>query len=111
MAKVELKGFFENVGPIEVVGEKGTRVQNAYFLVPGYTDQFGDKVGIDEYWEISVMDKKIDELDLENKITDSRKAHIVFFVNSKIWYAKEDKKKENPNYRLYAVLSDVKHIA
>lgn len=110
MAKFVMKGFFENVGPIEVVGDKNTRVQNVYFMIPGYVDQFGDKVGTDEYWEIGVMDKKIDEFDLVNKISDSRKAEITIFVNSRVWYAKEDAEKVKPNYRLYAILSDVKHI-
>ena len=110
MAKIEMKGFFEAVEKEEVFGEKKTRVQKVIFMVPGYTDQFGDKKSDNEYWEISVMGDKIDALDLNNKITDSRKAKVFCFVNSKIWFKKEDTAQTDPQYSAYVVLHEVEHI-
>lgn len=110
MAKIELKGFIDAIGKEETFGEKNTRVQKIVFKVPPYTDEYGDTKGKPEYWEISVMGDKIDTLDLNNKITDSRKAKLKCFVNSKVWYKLEDTGQVHPQYSAYVVLHEIEHI-
>jgi hypothetical protein len=110
MAKVELKGRIESVGKIEMLGENNTRVQQVVVMVPGYVDGFGDKKGKDEYWQLAVMGDNIEKFDIGNKNTDSRKAKITAFINSKVWYKKEDTDKLEPQYSMYGVLADVEHI-
>lgn len=110
MAKITMKGFFEAIGKDEVFGEKGTRVQKVIFMVPGFVDQFQEKKGKDERWELAVMGDKIDELDLNKKISDSRKAEVICFVNSKVWYKTDDTTQDHPQYSAYVILHEVKHI-
>jgi hypothetical protein len=111
MAKIELKGFIESIGVEAKLGDNQTRVQRVIFRVPAYTDQFGDKKGQDEYWDLGVMGSKIDELNLANKILPSKKAVATVYVNSKFWYKKEDTAKQDAQYSIYAILYDVTHVA
>lgn len=110
MANLELKGFFENIRPVETVGEKGTRIQNAIFMVPGYVDGFGDKKGTDEFWELQVIGANIDKFDLAKNASDCPKAIVKLYINSRKWFSKDDVNLLKPNYSLSAVVYGVEHI-
>lgn len=82
MAKIELKGMFVSVNPAIVVGENKTLVQKVIFKVPAYTDQFGEKKGKDELWEIQVIGDNVEKHNLTTDLED-KKAILDVFINSK----------------------------
>jgi hypothetical protein len=108
--QIELKGFFvkDQAFKEELFGE--TRVQKFVFLVPGYVDSFGDKKGKDEFWELSIMGDRIDEFKLPKTILESFKAKVTCYINSKLWYQKEDIQREKPQFSIYAVVAKIEHV-
>ena len=82
MAKAALKGFFERIEPVNVYGEKNTRIQKVIFRVPGYTDAFGDKKSEDEYWRLDVMGERIDTFDLIINSANANHSSIGVLMNT-----------------------------
>jgi len=90
MARIELKGTFLAIEPVQTVGEKGTLKQVVIFETPAYRDEYGDIKGEDEQWELSVMGDSIAKLGLANNVI-GRKAKVTVYVNSRR-YEKTDEK-------------------
>lgn len=82
MAKIQLKGIVKHVSSVETVGDKGTQKQSIGLFVPGYVDEFGDKKGQDEEWEIDLFNEKITSVGLNNNLID-KKAIVTVYVNSR----------------------------
>lgn len=79
--KIELKGFVKEVLPIQTVGANNTKKQTLVFFVPGYTDNFGEKIGRDEFWPLDVMGDKIDKLNLSDATHARQKAIATVYVS------------------------------
>lgn len=111
MAKIELKGFFEDVKPEKLVGKNGDlRMQNVIFRTPGYHNEFDGISNPDEYWSLDVMGSNIDRLNLKNTTNPKGKAKLVVYINSKTWYKETDIAKADPQYSLYAILYGCEHL-
>lgn len=72
MSKIVLKGFLESVTKVETFANKSgngeTKICRIRVMVPGWVDQFGEKKGEDQIFEIRVMNSRIDELPFVNSI-------------------------------------------
>ena len=63
MAKTTLKGIIREIKPEETYGDKNQfRQQNIILFVPGFINQFGEKVGPNEEWELEAANQRIDAL-------------------------------------------------
>lgn len=102
--KIELKGFVNQVGPIETVGANNTKKQQVIFFVPGYTDQFGDKVGRDEFWPLDVMGEKIQKLNITSNSV-GQKAIATVYVSGNSF---EKKDGTGMGYTINANLAEIK---
>jgi hypothetical protein len=91
MAKVELKGFLLRVSNVETVGEKQTQKQSILMKIPGYVNQFQEKVGEDEIWQIDLFNKAIDKFNLHTR-HQGKKVKASVFINSRPWESKDGKK-------------------
>lgn len=84
MAKIQLKGIVKHVSSVETVGDKGTKKQSVGLFVPGYVDEFGDKKGRDEEWEIDLFNEKITNLGLNNNLVDKRAVVTVYVSSNRV---------------------------
>ncbi len=100
--KVEIKGTIHSVSGSEKKSEKFT-VQNLLILVPGYTDEFGDKVGKDQFFQIQVVNKMIDDLQLDKK--KGSKGKFTCYLNS------NESVKEKVSYFLQLTLKECELVA
>ena len=89
MARIELKGQFLAVEPVQQVGSKGTLKQVVIFETPAYRDEYGEVKGEDEQWELSVMGDTIAKLGLAGNSV-GRKAKVTVYVNSKRYEQKDE---------------------
>lgn len=89
MAKLELKGFVLTVRQPETVGEKNTPKQQVIFRVPGYTDQFGDKVGQDEEWPLDIIGDNVAKLNLSTD-SEGKKAKVTIYISGQKFIKKLD---------------------
>ena len=106
MASVILKGKIIHVGSVEFVGEKKTAKQDIILFVPGYTDGFGDKKGIDENWKISIMGKDVQQGGMApNRVGE--KASMKVYLNSKLVPSKTG---GEDMYIINAVLAEIQFI-
>lgn len=78
--KTVLKGFIKEVGKIEEVGANNTKKQTLILFIPGYVDQFGDKVGRDEHWPIDVMGEKTSTLNITADAIE-QKAELTVYIS------------------------------
>jgi hypothetical protein len=67
MAKVEVRGYFHEIGEVTEVGEKKTKLQKVIFMVFGYQDRTRGIMDEDEPWVLDVLGKTVDELKLGMK--------------------------------------------
>ena len=104
MASLELKGKIAWVGPVHLVGENRTQKQEFIFFVPGYVDGFGDKVGRDENWKISIMGENVAKIGMEPRLTVDKKAKVKIYLNSNYLPFVEGKE---PVYIINAVLASI----
>lgn len=63
--KIELTGYFHEIGKPELKGEKQTKVQRVIFMLFGYQNRAQGINEPDEPWLMTVVGKKVDELKLE----------------------------------------------
>ncbi len=89
MAKIELKGYVLAVNKPDEVGEKKTMKQTVIFKVPGYVDQFGDKVGQDEEWPLDIIGENVVKLGLTTA-AQGKKAKCVVYVGGQKYMRKAD---------------------
>lgn len=93
MARIELKGTFLAVEPVQTVGEKGTLKQVVIFETPAYRDEYGDIKGQDEQWELVVMGDSIAKIGIAGNVV-GRKAKVTVYVNSKRMELTDEKTKK-----------------
>jgi hypothetical protein len=62
MAKTELKGKIITVSEIEMVGEKNTPKQTVIFMVPPFTNGFGETIGNEQLWQLTIIGKTVEKL-------------------------------------------------
>ena len=67
--KLELTGYFQEIGEPKTVGDKGTKVQDVVFMLFGYQNRAQGIDEPDEPWLMQVVGKKIDELKLDQSYT------------------------------------------
>lgn len=100
MAKVKMKGLLIAVGKMQVFPNKSgvgeTKVVKLHFMEPGRIDEFGEKVGEDQTFEIRVMNSRIEKLppvildfvknpiDEIMNIMEKPKAIIEAYINSRL---------------------------
>lgn len=83
MAKIQLKGIVKRVMPVETYGQdKSGRRQSVILFVPGYVDQFGDKRGQDEEWQLDLFNDRIDKFNLNGNLHEKRVV-VDVYVNSR----------------------------
>lgn len=84
MAKIILKGIVKRVMPAVNYGSgsQAGRRQSVILFVPGYTDEFGDKKGQDEEWQLDIFNEKIEKLALNTNLHEKR-VEAVVYVNSR----------------------------
>jgi hypothetical protein len=102
MAKIFLKGVVTEVTGIETVGANNTQRQSVMLFVPGYTDQFGDKKGIDEHWQLKMLGERIGKLNVLPTAV-GQKAECTVYISSRS-YTKDD----NTAYFIEAGLAEIK---
>ena len=106
--KIQLKGFVHKVS--EVVSKASAdrsnfnQEQSIIILVPGYTDQFGDKKGKDEHWEFKLFNDKIDRFNIRPHL-EGKKVAVEGFLNSRSY-----KKNGEEAYALSLILADFKTL-
>ena len=81
MARIELKGTFKAVMPVQTVGEKGTLKQTILFETPAYRDEYGAQKGNDEVWQLEVLGDQIAKLGIASN-SIGRKAKLLIYLNS-----------------------------
>lgn len=89
--KVVLRGKILVVEEPETVGENNTKKQLVFFSKPPYVNQFGNQQGKEEIWALTVMGKKVEELNLTDKTHGMKNATVVFYVSSNEVKSKEGK--------------------
>lgn len=82
MAKLELRGWFHEIGEAANVGKtKDFFVQRCVFIVPGYKDQMREIDNPDEPWLLEISGKKIDELKITAEEHTEMKAKITVIIS------------------------------
>lgn len=107
MAKIELKGTIQKVGPIQTVGGQGTKKQVVILKVPAFRDQFGDQVGKDEEWELQVFGDRVKNFNL-NGALHGKRAKCTVYVNSKKFVKQSD---GTEGYAINATLGAIEVVA
>ena len=104
--KANLKGVVKEVGPIETVGEKGTKKQTIILFVPGFVDQFGDKKGRDEHWPLDIMGDNVAKLNMQPTAI-KQKAECTIYVSGTAFDKKDF---SGVGYAINANLVEIKLI-
>jgi nickel-dependent lactate racemase len=106
--KIQLKGFVHKVSEVvsKASSDRSTfnQEQSIIIMVPGYTDQFGDKKGKDEFWEFKLFNDKIDRFNIRPHF-EGKKVVVDGFLNSRTY-----KKNGEDAYVLSLVLADIKTL-
>lgn len=79
--KVILKGKIVSVEAPVKVGVNNLDKQTILFIKPPYNDGFEDQ-GKPQIWELSVIGKKVAELNITAATHEGKKATVVFYVDS-----------------------------
>lgn len=104
MATTTLKGIVKEVKPVEYYGEGNQgRRQTLVLFVPGYVNQYQEKLSQDEVWGIDLFNKKIEEFGL-NANCLSKKAEVEVYLSGK-----EFDKKDGSG-KMYAISARLKSI-
>jgi hypothetical protein len=106
MAKVMLKGWFDQILSPKKVGENNDiDVQEVVFVVPGFVDGFGDKKGKDSPWLIQIFgDEAIKKFALTDK-NEKQKAEISIFMDG---FCSQKDKDKAPYFGYTAKLAELK---
>lgn len=106
--KIQLKGFVHKVSPVVSKASADrtnfNQEQSIIVMVPGYTDQFGDKQGKDEFWEFKLFNDRIDRFNIRSHF-EGKKVIVDGFLNSRSY-----KKNGEDAYILSLSLADIKTI-
>jgi len=89
MAKIELKGVIRQVTPVTTVGANNTKKQSVILFIPAYVDEFGDKKGQDEMYELGIIGDAVAKLNLTAAAVN-QKAKCTVYISGRE-FTKEDK--------------------
>lgn len=80
--KSPLKGFLQSVGPLEEVGANKTIKQRISVFVPGWINEFGEKKGKDQQWDIDIFGAEaIDRHNVQDRLVGS-KVEVEVYISS-----------------------------
>lgn len=83
MPKIQLNGFIEEVSDIEYVGQNNLSKQAIILMVPGYTDEYGEKKGKDEHYQISLLGDSVDKFNIHPRHVGSKVKTEVYIKSSR----------------------------
>jgi len=89
MPKIQLNGFLQEISNVQFVGANGTPKQEIILLVPGFTNNFGEKIGQDDLWKISILGESIDKFNLYERHAGS-KVKTEVYISSRQYTSKKD---------------------
>ena len=89
--KLELTGYFHEIGIPELKGEKQTKIQKVIFMLFGYQNRAQGVSEPDEPWIMSVVGKKVDELQLIKERHEGVTVKITCFMKGYATLATETK--------------------
>lgn len=107
MSKITKLGIVKKVTAVETVGINSTKKQMLILHVPAYRDQFGQVKGQDDYFELTAIGKKVDDLKLSASLVE-KKVEVECYLNGR-QYDKADGAKgyaHNLNLNSIKVLED-----
>lgn len=86
--KATLKGFVRNVTPVIIVtpttsGSSPFSKQSIILFIPGFVNEFQEKVGQDETWEIQLINSAITKHNLLDQNLEQKKVECTIYLNSK----------------------------
>ncbi len=102
--KVQFKGILQEFMPIKEL-EKGV-VTELIFFKPGYVNEFGDKVGKDEFIPVTVFADKMDDLKAYTGLKD-KKCEVSGYLHGRSF---EKKDGTGQGFALSLNLKEVKEI-
>lgn len=102
MATTTLKGIVREIKPIETYGTNGRR-QTLVLFVPGYINEYQEKITKDEIWGIDLFNKKIDDENLNSNCI-SKKAEV------EVWLSGTEFDKKDGSGKMYAISARLKSI-
>lgn len=89
MAITKIQGIIKEITPVQHYGQNNEgRKQSIILFVPGYVNQFGEKTGSDEEWQIDLFNKAIDHHNLNSNCID-KKAEIECYLSSRSFDRKD----------------------
>lgn len=82
--KITQNAIIGLIGPVlyETFGNKMQDKQQLVLLVAGFTNNFGEKLGKDEYWEYTLTGKSVKEIDLIKNFKSGDKVTVEGYLNS-----------------------------
>lgn len=89
--KLELVGYFHEIGKPETVGTKDTKKQRIIFMLFGYQNRAQGINEPDEPWLMEVIGKKVDELNLQPGEHDGKTAKVTCYMTGFALEARGDK--------------------
>jgi hypothetical protein len=89
MPKIQLNGFLQEISNVQFVGANGTPKQEIVLLVPGFTNNFGEKIGQDDLWKISILGESIDKFNLYERHAGT-KVKTEVYISSRQYTSKKD---------------------
>lgn len=101
MATTSIKGIIKEVSAIENYSATGRR-QTIVVFVPGYVNEYQEKVGKDEMWGIDIFNNRIDHFGL-NQNCINKKAEVDVYLSGREW--EKDGKK---GYSVSVTLKSIK---
>jgi len=103
--KITIKGFVQAVTPVltKLNGNTTFRIQSLIIMIPGYQNEFGEKVGKDETWQVDITNDQIEKHNLSAKNIDGKKIEVNAYLNSRTY-----KKDGADAYALQIRLADYK---
>lgn len=106
MAKITLKGIIHEVGNIEYVGEKEYPKQFIIIFVPEYVDEYGEKKGKDEHWQVTLFGNNVDKFNIQPRNLNA-KVKVDLYLKSMKYEGRDGK----IGYMINADLASIEYVA
>lgn len=101
MATTTIRGIVKEITAIENYSDTGRR-QTLVVFVPGYVNEYQEKIGKDETWGVDIFNKRIEHFGLNSNCLN-KKAEIEVYLGGREW--EKDGKK---GYSISATLKSIK---
>ncbi|MGJ1296525.1 hypothetical protein ACR777_20100 [Sphingobacterium spiritivorum] len=104
MAQLTLKGIVKEVSSVEEYGKesKKGRRQSFILFIPGFVDDFGEKRGSDEEWQIDIFNDNIEKYGLNTNTID-KKVEVDVYISGRSYEKKEGGKGYAVNVNLKSI--------